>query len=202
MEIQLQELIEQIKRDGVAAAEAEAKKIVDSAKAEAEKIISDANAQASKIMANAKAENEKVTKSSEDAIRQAGRNLLISFRESVARELNAIVGEGVDSVYSSGSLEELIVSAIEKWSEKPDAEELTVILNSEDISKLEDSLLSTLKKKISAGVTLKANDSFLGGFRIAMSNSNVYYDYSKEAVVDMLANYLSPKVVKLLKEAE
>ena len=59
MEIQLQELIEQIKRDGVAAAEAEAKKIVDSAKAEAEKIISDANAQANKIMANAKAENEK-----------------------------------------------------------------------------------------------------------------------------------------------
>ena len=202
MEIQLQELIEQIKRDGVAAAEAEAKKIVDSAKAEAEKIISDANAQANKIMANAKAENEKVTKSSEDAIRQAGRNLLISFRESVARELNAIVGEGVDSVYSSDSLKELIVSAVEKWSEKPDAEELTVILNSEDISKLEGSLLSTLKKKISAGVTLKANDSFLGGFRIAMSNSNVYYDYSKEAVVDMLANYLSPKVVKLLKEAE
>ena len=79
---------------------------------------------------------------------------------------------------------------------------VTVILSSEDISKLEDNLLSALKNRISSGVTLKPNDNFLGGFRIAMSNSNVYYDYSKEAVVDMLANYLSPKVVKLLKEAE
>ena len=35
MEIQLQELIEQIKKDGVVAAEAEAKTIVDAAKAEA-----------------------------------------------------------------------------------------------------------------------------------------------------------------------
>ena len=38
MEIQLQELIEQIKKDGVQAAEAEAKSIVDAAKEEAEKI--------------------------------------------------------------------------------------------------------------------------------------------------------------------
>ena len=202
MEIQLQELIEQIKKDGVAAAEAEAKRIVDSARAEAEKIISDADAQANKIIANAKAENERMTKSSEEAIRQAGRNLLISFRESVARELNIILGESVDSVYSPESLKKLIVSVVEKWADKPDADELTVILSSEDISKLEDNLLSALKNRISSGVTLKPNDNFLGGFRIALNNSNAYYDYSKDAVIDMLANYLSPKVVRLLKEAE
>ena len=46
MEIQLQELIDQIKKDGVDAAEAEATSIVDCAKAEAEKIIADAKAQA------------------------------------------------------------------------------------------------------------------------------------------------------------
>ena len=38
MEIQLQELIDQIKKDGVDAAETEAQSILDSAKAEAEKI--------------------------------------------------------------------------------------------------------------------------------------------------------------------
>jgi len=202
MEIQLQELIEQIKRDGVATAEAEAKKIVDSARAEAEKIVSDAKAQANKIMTDARAENEKMTKSSEDAIRQAGRNLLISFRESVARELNAIVGENIDSVYSSESLEQLIADVIEKWASKPDAEELTVILNSDELSVLEARLLSALKNRISKGVTLRASDNFLGGFRIAVSNINAYYDYSREEVVNMLSNYLSPRVIRLLKEAE
>ncbi len=202
MEIQLQELIDQIKKDGVEVAETEAKSIVDSAKAEAEKIIADAKAQADKILNDAKVENERMVKSSDDAIRQAGRNLLISFRESVTRELNAIVGETVDSVYSADSLTQLVVNVVESWANKPDVEDIEVILNSNDVQLLEKTALSSLKEKISKGVTLKANDNFDGGFRIAVNNGGAYYDYSTEAVVDMMSNYLSPKVVKLLKEAE
>lgn len=202
MEIQLQELIDQIKKDGVEVAETEAKNIVDSAKAEAEKIIADAKAQADKILADAKTENERMVKSSDDAIRQAGRNLLISFRESVTRELNAIVGETVDSVYSADSLSQLVVNVVESWANKPDVEDIEVILNSNDVQLLEKTALSSLKERISKGVTLKANDNFDGGFRIAVNNGGAYYDYSTEAVVDMMSNYLSPKVVKLLKEAE
>lgn len=202
MEIQLQELIEQIKKDGVEAAENQAEAILLSAKAEAEKIIADAQAQADKLMADAKAENEKTVKSGEDAIRQAGRNLLISFRESVTRELGAIVGGNVNAVYSSDDFAKLVVNAVESWTGKPEAEDIAVILNSADLEKLEGALLAELKAKMLGGVTLKANDSFDGGFRIAVNNGAVYYDYSAEAVTDMLSNYLSPKVTALLKEAE
>ena len=202
MEVQLQELIEQIKKDGVAAAEAEARTIVDAAKAEAERIVADAKAQAEKILANAKTENERMTKSGEDAIRQAGRNLLISFRESVTRELKSITSENVSAVYSSDALAKLIISIVECWANKPDAEDIAVILNTEDLKRLEETLLAALKEKMLKGVTLKANDNFDGGFRIAVNNGSAYYDYSADAVVDMLSNYLSPKVSELLKEAE
>ena len=63
-------------------------------------------------------------------------------------------------------------------------------------------MLSSLKDKMISGVTLKPNDNFDGGFRVSINNGGEYYDYSTEAVVDMLSNYLSPKVTKLLKEAE
>lgn len=202
MEIQLQELIDQIKRDGVEAAETEAESILNSAKAEAEKIVAHAQAQADKILLNAKNENERMVKSSEDAIRQAGRNLLISFRESVSRELNAVVGENVTAVYSSDAFAQLIINAVECWAAKPDAEEISVILNGSDLKQLEETLLASLKGRLLKGVTLKANDSFDGGFRIAVNNGGAYYDYSAEAVTDMLSNYLSPKVTELLKEAE
>lgn len=202
MEIQLQELIDQIKKDGVEAAEAKAQSIVDLANAEAQKIISDAKAQAQKISADAKAENERMVKSSEDAIKQAGRNLIISFRESVTRELNVIVGDAVNSVYSSEGLAKIIINVVESWAGKPDAEDISVILNSNDLKALEDTLLSALKEKMLKGVTLKANDNFDGGFRISVNNGGAYYDYSAEAVVDMLSNYRSPKVTALLKEAE
>ena len=202
MEIQLQALIDQIKKDGVDAAVTEAEAVLNAAKAEAEKIISDAKADAEKILINAKNENDKMVKSSEDAIRQAGRNLLISFRESVAKEANAIIAGNVTAAYSAESLTQLVMKAVEGWTAKPDAEDITVILNSEDLKAMEETLLAGLKEKMAKGVTLKANDNFDGGFRIAVNEGGAYYDYSAEAVVDMLANYLSPKVTALLKEAE
>lgn len=202
MEIQLQELIDQIRKNGVDSAEAEAQTIIDAAKAEAEKIVADAKVQADKILADVAAENSRIVRSGEDALRQAGRNVLISFRESVARELKAIAGENISAVYSSESLAQLIINVVESWAQKPQAEELTVILNSADLEKLEGTLLSALKSKMKNGVTLKANDNFDGGFRIALGSGGAYYDYSAEAVVDMLSNYLSPRVKELLKEAE
>ena len=202
MEIHLQELLDKIKKDGVEVAEGEAKAIVDSAKAEAEKIISDAKAKAEKIISDAKAENEKIVRSGEDAITQAGRNLLISFRQSVATELSTVVGEKVNAVYSSDAIAETIAKVVENWSKNPNTDNLSVILNSGDLEKFEATLLSALKSKMLDGVTLKPNDNFDGGFRIAVNNGAAYYDYSAEAVTEMLSNYLSPKVTELLKKAE
>ena len=202
MEIQLQELIEQIKKDGVQAAEAEAAAILAAARQQAEHIVAEAQTQADKLLAAAKAENERMVRSSEDAIRQAGRNLLISFRESVARELNTVLSDGVSAVYSSEALAQLIVRAVDNWVSKPDADDVTVILNGEDLQVLESTLLAALGEKMRSGVTLRANDNVDGGFRIAVADGTAYYDYSAEAVIDMLSGYLSPRVTALLKEAE
>ncbi len=202
MEIQLQELIAQIKKDGVNAAETEAASIVESARAEADRIVAEAKAEADKILQDAKAQNERMVRVSEDSIRQAGRNLLISFRESVTRELNAIVGEQVKAVYSSDALSALIVQVAETWAKNAEVEDVSILIGSKDLAVLEEGLRSALKAKLLTGVTLKANDNFDGGFRIAVNNGRAYYDYSAEAVTQMLSTYLSPKVTTLMKEAE
>ncbi|MBE6813287.1 MAG: V-type ATP synthase subunit E [Ruminococcaceae bacterium] len=202
MEIQLQELIEQIKKDGVTAAEDKAAAIINGAEVQAARIISEAKSQADKMIADAKAETERTVKSGEDALRQAGRNLLISFRESVAKELTALVGKNVNAVYTSDDFASLIVHAVSNWAGKPEADDLAVILGSDDLAKMENTLLCALKAKLGEGVTLKANDRMDGGFRIAVNNGAVYYDYSAEAVTELLSAYLSPRVTALLKEAE
>jgi V/A-type H+-transporting ATPase subunit E len=151
MEIQLQELIDQIKKDGVEAAEAKAEAVLKAANEEAEKIVSDAKAKADKILLDAKNENDRMVKSGEDAIRQAGRNLLISFRESVTKELEAIIGRNVSEVYSSEALTKLIIKAVEGWAGKPGAEDISVILSGDDLKQLEDALLKSLKEKMLEG---------------------------------------------------
>lgn len=202
MEIQLQELIAEIKKDGVEAAQIEADNILENAKTEAEKIVSQAKAEAEKIMLNAKNENERIVKSSEDAIRQAGRNLLISFRESVTKEIDAVLNDSVTAAYHTESLAAIIIKLVEAWGLNTEAEDITVLLNSEDLKATEQSVLGAIKEKMLKGVTLKVNDDFDGGFRIAVNGGKAYYDYSAEAVVDMLSAYLNPRVTALLKEAE
>ncbi len=202
MEIQLQELIDQIKKDGVEAAESKAASIIEEAKSQAEKIISDAKHKAEEMLASAKNENQRFVQVSEDSIKQAGRNLLISFRDSVNRELKAVVEKEVSSVYSSDAMAEIILKLSEAWTNNPDCEDISVLLNSEDLKRLENTILASLKEKLMKNVTIKANDNFDGGFRIAVDNGKAYYDYSSEAVVQMLSAYLSPRVTSLMKEAE
>ncbi len=202
MGIQLQELIDQIKKDGVEAAENEAASIVESAKAEAEKIIADAKAEADRMLLDAKAQNERMVRVSEDSIRQAGRNLLLSFRESVTKELDAIIGDKVKTAYSSDALSQLIVKVVEAWTKNTDIEDISVLVGSKDLASIEEGLQAALKEKMITGVTLQPNDNFDGGFRIAVNEGRAYYDYSAEAVTQMLSVYLSPKVTTLMKEAE
>ncbi len=201
MEIQLGELIEQIKKDGVAEAQNEAAKIIEAANAESERIISEAKEKAKKLVEKATSECERTVRSSEDAIRQAGRNLLLSFRESVARELDSVLRENTDKA-NAASLDKLIVCAVEAWTKNTNTDDVTVLLNQKDIDALEATLLKAFKEKLISGVILTPSDSFDGGFRITANGESVYYDYSKDAVVDMLSAYLNPKVTALMKEAE
>ena len=99
-------------------------------------------------------------------------------------------------------MSQLIVTIVANWANKPDAEDITVILTAEELETLEETMLQALKEKMLKGITLKANDNFDGGFRIAVNNGSAYYDYSAETVADMLSNYLSPKITELLKEAK
>ncbi len=202
MEIQLNELIDRIKKDGVEDAEKKAAEILENAEKQAKQIVDEANRKAQEILLEAKEQNERSVRVSEDAIRQAARNTLISFRESVARELDAIVGQNVNGVYSSEETAELIVKVVEAWSKQHSAESIEVVLSQADAQKLEQNLLLALKEKMLSGVTLRPNDNLDAGFRIAVDNGKAYYDYSAEALTNMLSAYLNPRVTSLMKEAE
>ena len=52
---------------------------------------------------------------------------------------------------------------------------------------------------------ISVNETGLGGFKevtFMINGDGAYYDYSADAVVEMLAGYLSPRVSELLREAK
>ena len=91
MDVQLQELIDKIKKDGVAAAEKDSAKIIEASEKKAQAIIDEAQEKAAQIIKTAKSETQKMEKASEEAIVQAGRNMLLSFKDSLVGELDKII---------------------------------------------------------------------------------------------------------------
>ncbi|MBR1639730.1 MAG: V-type ATP synthase subunit E [Treponema sp.] len=201
MDVQLQELIDKIKKDGVATAEAEAAKVIEAAEKKAEGIVADAQAKAAEIIKNAKAETERMEKASEEAIVQAGRNMLLSFKDSLVAELDGLIQADTEKAESKDILAKLVPETVKAWAKNSDAAELSVLLSEKDLKDLEKSLTAELKAEIAKGLEIKPDKTLSAGFRIGVNNGAAYYDYSAESLAEMFSAYLNPKVAALLKTA-
>ena len=201
MDVQLQELIDKIKKDGVATAEAEAAKKIAEAEKKAEGIVADAQDKAAEIIKNAKAETERMEKASEEAIVQAGRNMLLSFKDSLVAELDGLIQAETAKAATKDVLAKLIPETVKAWAKNSDASELSVLLSEKDLKALETSLKSALKAEIKKGLEIKPDKTLTAGFRIGVKNGAAFYDYSAESLSEMFAAYLNPKVAALMKVA-
>lgn len=201
MDVQLQELIDKIKRDGVAVAENSASEMISNAEKEAKRIIDNAKREAENIINQAKEEANRFEKSSEDSIKQASRNLLLQFRDSVTKELSSIVNETISDSISKDSLEKLIPEIIKEWTKNSGAKDISVLLSEKDLQTLESSFKNSLKNEISQGLTLKVDNSLSKGFRVGIKDGAAFYDFSAETVAELFSAYLNPKVSALMKEA-
>ena len=201
MDVQLQELIDKIKKDGVAAAEKDAAKIIADSEKKAEAIIEEAQSKAAVIIKSAKSETKKMEKASEEAIVQASRNMLLSFKDALIAEFDGIIQEGTEKALSKDVLTKLVPETVKAWAKNSDASELSVLLSEKDLKALEKSLKTSLKTEIKKGLEIKPDNTLAAGFRIGVKNGAAYYDYSAESLAEMFAAYLNPKVAALMKVA-
>lgn len=200
MEVQLQDLVEKIKQDGIASAEQQAAGIIAEAEKRAKTIIEGAEKEAETVLKKAETEAERFTHASEAAVKQACRNALIAFREGVTNALDALIKTETGSAYNSDVLKTLIPEAVKGWMKAHEAD-VSVILSPADAKKLEDSLLAAFKNEVEKGIEVKSDAQLAGGFRIGIKDGSAYYDFSAEAVADLFSAYISSRAGRLLKDA-
>lgn len=201
MDVQLQELIDRIKKDGVASAEVSARSIIAEAEKKAASIIKEAELKADSIIRNAKSETERMEAASKDSITQAGRNLIISFRDGINRELSALVNAETEKAYDKDMLKKLVPETVKAWAANPEEGELSVILPAKDLKALETGFRTALKARISKGLEIKGDSSLSAGFRIGTKNGSSFYDFSAEEVASLFSSYLNPRTTELMKVA-
>lgn len=199
MSIQVKELIEKIKDEGVAAAEKEAEKIIAQAEEKAARMIKNARAEADNLKAQAEKEIKKQEAASRDALKQGARDILIGLEKKIIAQFDAVIQDSVDTALTSELTEKLILDLADAWAEKGE-EGLTLVLSSQDVKKLEGALQGKLSEKFKDGVEIIPSPKVTRGFRIG-GKEGVLYNFSSEGIAQVLSETLSPGLAETLKEA-
>ena len=200
MEIQLQELIDKIKKDGIESASKEAARLKQEAEANARRIVEEAKKEAADIAGRSKQEAERAEKVGIAALEQASRNLILSFKNEIQKLLDRVVADAVSSSFTIDVIKGILPDLVKNWAVK-NSDSLTVLLTEDDLKKLDSAFKSKLASTLKGGVEIRAEKSINSGFRIAEKDGSAFYDFSAEAVANMISDYLSPKLAETLKDS-
>jgi V/A-type H+-transporting ATPase subunit E len=200
MEVQLQDLIDNIKNKGIKQAEKEADEIKQAAQAEAKKIIADAKNKARELLEEAGKETEAYKHAADQALRQAGRDLLLSLKTRIRDLFTAVINSEGGSVLKSKVLEDVLLAVVTGWI-KNGTTKITLLVAREDLAGLQGFLVGKLGDRMKEGVTIKPLPEIKAGFRIMETDGTMYYNLTDEGITEFLSEYLNPELAKLLDHA-
>jgi len=197
MDIRVQELLEKIKREGIESAEAEGRKILAEAKAKGDATIAAAEKEAKAIVSRASADAERATESGRAALAQASRDLVLAFRGEIEKVLSGLVKAEVDASFDAETIKKALPAILEAWS-KDGRDDLSVLLPAKDLKSLEAFFKDKLGAALKKGVELKPHSDAKTGFKIVEKGGAAYYDFSAQAVAEMLGSYLNARLASIV----
>ena len=177
MELQINDLVSSIKKEGIDAANTEAEKIISEAKRRAEEIIRDADEKAEEIKAKSEKEISLLRESAVLNAEHAKRDAMLSFKESVKAEYQKILSADISKALNPEALATLIKAVLQ--GENPDD-------YAAEISEVTDGLKSQLSEEIKNGLELRPTPGVKVGFRLASKDNSGYFDCSDEEIAKML----------------
>jgi V/A-type H+-transporting ATPase subunit E len=200
MEIQLQELLDRIKRDGLEAAESQAAALLLEAEERKKTILADAGREAAAIRAEAKSVAAREEEAGRAALSRASRDLILSFRDKIAAVLDAVVKKDVSAAFDADVLREALPVVLKSLA-AGGSDDLAVLLDPATQKKLQGRFDARLKEELLKGVELKPFPDLDAGFRVAEKNGAAYYDFSAVAVAELFAKFLNNRLAEIVRNA-
>ena len=177
MELQIQDLVSSIKKDGIDSANQEAAAILADARKQADAIVADAKAEADKLRGDAKAEIEVFKNSAQLDAQQAKRDAVLAFRQEIQKEYEKLLAADVGKALDQQALVKLIQAAVQG----EDVAAYTV-----EVGQVTDGLRQELAQELKAGLEIRPSKKVGVGFRLAAKDGSGYFDCSEQEIAEML----------------
>lgn len=200
MSEELQSLLEKINEEGVKKAEETKNKIISDAGLEAEKIISDAKAKADGIVKKAQTDADTVKSRGEAAVRQAVRDIVITLQGEIQNRFRSVVKEATADAMTPDLMGKIILEMVKNYNVKnPSGEaDIEMILAQKDIDSMEKLLKTSLVNSLKKNPSISLGQNFAAGVKISFKGDDVFFDFSDEAISDMICSYVGPRLAAVI----
>lgn len=196
MSEELQSLLEKINSDGVMKANAQRTAIIAKAEADAEAIVAEARKKAEELKKEAEVEAETLQKRAESAINQAARDVVLKLKAELESRISAAVAGAAEETMTPAFMAELVKSLGASFLADPDAD-VTVIASVKDAAALDAALKGALVSSLKKQPRVLAESTIRGGMEVNFTGSELYFDFSTEALTGLLAEYTAPKIAAI-----
>ena len=180
MELQIQDLVSSIRKEGIEVANAEAETIIAEAKKKAESLLASAKAEAQQNKDAVEKEIAILKESAAVSAEQAKRDAVLAFKSEIQGEFEKILSTDISKVMSGDALGSLIRAAVAG----KDVSELVA-----EVSEVGDALKAELAKEIKEGLEIRPGKNVQKGFRLAAKDGSGYFDCSDDGIMEMLMPY-------------
>ena len=180
MELQIQDLVSSIRKDGIDAANAQAETIIAEAKQKAEKIVADAKTEAASIKETSEKEIGILKESAAVSAEQAKRDAMLAFKAEIQAEFEKILSAKIKDTLSDEALGKLIHAVLTD----EDVANYTV-----EVAQVSDALKAELAKEIKEGLEIKPAKGVRAGFKLASKDGSGYFDCTDDEIMQMLMPY-------------
>jgi V/A-type H+-transporting ATPase subunit E len=194
----LQPLLEQIRKEGVDKAQAEADQILSNAKEQAARLVRDAEEKAKDVVAKAETDAEVYTARSNATLAQSARDLLITVGQGIENIISDIVSESVESALSTDVLEQMMVKIAQSCAEKQGETRIELLVGEADQAELVKFFVAKYREKMVSGIELHVDNEILKGFKVSFADDHVYLDFTQDAIAEALSTFLRPKLAEIV----
>jgi V/A-type H+-transporting ATPase subunit E len=198
----LQSLLERIRSEGVARAEADAERILSEARERAAGIVSAAEADAAGLRRTAETDAAASAERGRMALEQAGRDFLIALRRSVDDVLRGTLHESVGEALAPELLGEILVRLVDAYAAHDMGESrIDVLLSPEDRAAVGSIIMEKYRRAVEQGLILRPDPRVDKGFKVSLADDSMYHDFTAEALAEALAPVLKGPLADVVRRA-
>ena len=142
---------------------------------------------------------EKVYLAEVVGIKQAARDIIIALKSDLLAKLSAAVKECTSAALTEDVMGNIILEMAKGYAKNAADSDIQILLSRKDADIAEKILKGAFLAELKANPVLNFTQDFNSGLQISFKENDVFFDFSDEALAEILCKFVGPKLAEVIR---